>query len=366
MSENQENSTIMSSQQETSSSGWIGGFEESNPAFQYPNPNLSSLPMLDNMANIPKLQRQMQALWPEFSWITNLTNENSRCFQMFAPDISRIGYTDEGRVYSIICPQQGAYLDSVGINLNVEVTVTGQRGWVNETTKEMAADLTVTGKIWFSPNNENPLFKLLFQAGGHLKLPFTKASAIEVQTSNIGNSNPIFPLLKGQTSRFTSPEFALHNDQAYTVANIDVQINNFKPTDNDTVNKFNKIVLGIFNILSGNMLLNTNVLSWNVWFNEPSVVNQVEWFEHAKLWRESLNVDHRSPDGNGTQARYFNGDFLKINKIQVLEQLLKLLWQVIIPNSDEFGLDKNDLIQIAESTVNDIHLALQELVLEKI
>lgn len=356
----------MSLPQETIPSGWIGGFEESNPSFKYPKPDLSSLPMLDNMANIPKLQRQMQALWPEFSWLTNITNENSRCFQMFAPDISRIGYTDEGRVYSIICPQQGAYLNSVGINLNVEVTVTGQRGWVNEPTKELAADLTVTGKIWFSPNNDHPLLKLLFQAGGHLNLPFTKASAIEVQTSNIGNSNTIFPLLKGQTPRFTSPDFALHTNQAYTVGSIDVQINNFKLTDNDTVNKFNKIVLGIFNILSGNMLLNTNVLSWNVWFNEPSLVDQTEWAEHAKLWRESLNVDHRSPDGDGTQARYFNGDLLKINKLHVLEQLLKLLLEVIIPNSDEFGLNKNDLIPIARSTVNDMHLALEELLSDKI
>jgi hypothetical protein len=355
----------MSSSQETIPSGWIGGFEESNPSFKYPKPDLSSLPMLDNMANIPKLQRQMKALWPEFSWLTDITDESSRCFQMFAPDISRIGYTDEGRVYSIICPQQGAYLNSVGINLNVEVTVTGQRGWVNEPTKELAADLTVTGKIWFSPNNTHPLLRLLFNAGGSLNLPFTKASAIEVQTSNIGNSNPIFPLLKGQTSRFTSPPFALHNNEAYTVGSIDVQINNFKLTDNDTVNKFNQSVLGIFNILSGNMLLNTNVLSWNVWFDSPSLVDQTEWFNHAKLWRESLNVDHRSPDGDGTQARYFNGDFLKINKIKVLEQLVKLLRQVIIPNYKEFGITKSDLLQVAKSTANDVRLALEEMILEK-
>lgn len=39
---------------------WIGGFEESNSLFPYPAPNLASLPMLDNMANIDKLQRQQQ------------------------------------------------------------------------------------------------------------------------------------------------------------------------------------------------------------------------------------------------------------------------------------------------------------------
>jgi hypothetical protein len=38
--------------------GWIGGFAQSNPAFAYPNPNLTSLPLLGNMDNIKLLQRQ--------------------------------------------------------------------------------------------------------------------------------------------------------------------------------------------------------------------------------------------------------------------------------------------------------------------
>lgn len=38
--------------------GWIGGFEKSISQFPYPTPNLLSLPLLDNMSNIDKLQRQ--------------------------------------------------------------------------------------------------------------------------------------------------------------------------------------------------------------------------------------------------------------------------------------------------------------------
>ncbi|MDU8913008.1 hypothetical protein [Aestuariicoccus sp. MJ-SS9] len=135
----------------TPAPGWVGGFAQSNPAFAYPDPDLSSLPMLDNMANIDKLDRCQDVLWPEFSWQTVPGDEDTRCYQMFAPDISRIGYTNEGRVYSIICPQQGAYSPSFGV-LNVEVTVTGQRGWVDENTKTMAADMSVQGKVWFSPS----------------------------------------------------------------------------------------------------------------------------------------------------------------------------------------------------------------------
>ncbi|NNF35049.1 MAG: hypothetical protein HKN68_13125, partial [Saprospiraceae bacterium] len=81
--------------------GWVGGFVMENPAFAYPSPDLSSLDMLGNMENIDKLQRQQKVVWPEFSWETEPGNSDPmRCFQMFAPDISRLGYTDEGRVYS--------------------------------------------------------------------------------------------------------------------------------------------------------------------------------------------------------------------------------------------------------------------------
>ena len=99
----------------TPAPGWIGGFEESNTLFAYPAPNLNSLPVLDNMANIDKLQRQQKVMWPEFSWETIVGEPDSRCFQMFAPDISRLGYTDEGRIYSIICPQQGFYSPTFGV-----------------------------------------------------------------------------------------------------------------------------------------------------------------------------------------------------------------------------------------------------------
>ncbi|MGA7234996.1 MAG: hypothetical protein WBY44_04920, partial [Bryobacteraceae bacterium] len=73
------------------------------------------MPLLGNLANIDLLQRQQGAKWPEFSWETCKGSAHpKRCFQMFAPYISRLGYTDKGRVYSIICPQQGIYISDVG------------------------------------------------------------------------------------------------------------------------------------------------------------------------------------------------------------------------------------------------------------
>lgn len=293
--------------------GWVGGFEESNPVFTYPNPNLSALPMLDNMDNIDLLQRQQDVKWPEFSWETIQGKPNSRCFQMFAPFISRLGYTDKGRVYSIICPQQGACSPALG-SLNVEVTVTGQRGWVNETKRTLAADMTVVGKIWFSPSaHQKPMVKLLWSMFKECNLPFpsSKANAIKVTTHQPGNPyKAIFPVRSGTSALFTNPSFAKH-PEAWAVGNVEVEIGPIEPTGNPTVDKFNELILDVFNLASGNMLQNGNILSWNVWFVEPAKVNKEEWRTHAERWRESIDTDHGSPDGSGTPARYFDGSLLK-------------------------------------------------------
>ncbi|TGD96245.1 hypothetical protein [Methylobacterium nonmethylotrophicum] len=146
--------------------GWTGGFSSSGPHFSYPEPDLSGLPLLDNLAKIGKLERQVHVLWPEFSWETVPGDPESRCFQMFAPDISRAGYDAAGRIWAIICPQQGAASPALG-SLNIEVTVTGQRGWVDETVEHrdydlLAADMTVTGKVWFGPSaQDKPAYTVL-------------------------------------------------------------------------------------------------------------------------------------------------------------------------------------------------------------
>jgi hypothetical protein len=295
--------------------GWVGGFEESNTQFAYPDPVLTSLPMLDNMANIDKLQRQQAVKWPEFSWETQKGQADpKRCFQMFAPDISRLGYTDQGRVYSIICPQQGTYSPSFGA-LNVEVTVTGQRGWVNEPTKQLAADMEVVGKIWFSPSaHQKEYVKLLwaFFKKANLPFPFDKANAIRVTTHKPGDpKQPVFPLRLGETTEFKIPDFAKHKDEAWGVANLGVEIGPISKVDHTIVDEFNQLVMDVFNMGSGNMLQKGNILTWDVWFTPPELVNVEEWRTHAERWRDSIDADHGSPDGEGSPARYFDGTNFK-------------------------------------------------------
>lgn len=315
--------------------GWKGGFLEDHPEFAYPNPNLSSLgPLKDNMANIDKLQRQQKVLWPEFSWETLLGDPTSRCYQMFAPDISRLGYTDEGRVYSIICPQQGACFSSIGC-MNVEVTVTGNRGWVDETNKTLYADMSVVGKIWFSPSaHQNKIIKGIWDhfAENDLPFPFSKEHAIVVETFCPGKRpEVVFPLTKGQTTEFPIPDFAKH-PEAWDVAHLGVEIGPVRKLDIEKVDRFNQMIMDVFNAGSGNMLKDGNVLTWNVWFIAPQLVDTTEWQNHADKWRASIDADHGSPLGPGTDPRYFNGDPFK-----PLKSLAEELEEKVIAFAEELG-----------------------------
>ncbi len=309
--------------------GWVGGFSQSNPDFAYPSPNLSALVMEKNRTNIDKLQRQLKVLWPEFSWESEPGEADpKRCYQMFAPDISRLGYTNEGKVYSIICPQQGAASPHLG-SMNVEITVTGNRGWANETNKELAADMTVEGRIWFSPSaHKNLLIKQLSKHFKKLNLPFpsSKANAIRVSTYNPGTPDqPIFSLSKGPSTDFPIPDFAKHEEISWSLGHLGVEIGPIVKTNVDIVDKFNQLVLDAFNTASGNMLKNGNILTWNVWFTAPELVDQKEWAEHTEKWRESIDADHGSPEGEGTDPRYYDGTRFQPLKELLIDELPRIL-----------------------------------------
>ena len=316
--------------------GWIGGFPPQGSPMRYPDPDLSSLPMTGNLDNINLLQRQLPVKWPEFSWETRRgENDPRRCYQMFAPYISRIGYTDKGRAYSIICPQQGVWLLDE-ICLNVEVTVTGQRGWVNEfddpSQRQIAADITVEPKIWLSPsqhqgNKLKAFWPLLEYGAPHF--PLSKAKAMRLNTFHPGNPhNPLINVRDGQTTDFPIPDFATHEEHAYMVGNLEVEIGTVIPTPDQTVNDFNVHIMEAFNLGSGNMLQEGNTLAWNVWFTQPELVNQHEWAQHAEFWRHSIDVNHKYPDGAPGTAKYFDGTPFKPLE-NAAQELLDDLWEYI-------------------------------------
>jgi len=305
-------------------SGWVGGFAESDSKFAYPRvtPDLSDLPILDNMDNIDKLTRMQKVLWPQFSWLAVPGNDESRVYQMFAPDISRLGYTDEGRVYSIICPQQGFGTAFLG-TLNVEVTVTGQRGWVKEPEHTVYADMGVKGRIWISTGSKTlPLVKKIEQWLAGKNGPFTKQHAINVTTHNPGQPwNPVFSLYNGTDPSFPHPNYARHWDEAYGVGYLNVEIGGIEKTGDEHIDNLNQMILDIFNIASGNILKKGSTLSWNVWFNQPELVDRKEWKDHAEQWRDSIDVNHTSPTGDGSTQTYYDGTAFKPLRSALFEEL---------------------------------------------
>ena len=79
-------------------------------------------------------------------------NDSTRVYCRFTEYISRYGYDDEGQVWSVICPQQGADLGRLG-EANVEITVTGVRGYLDEMAKpspSVAVELGVMVQVWLT------------------------------------------------------------------------------------------------------------------------------------------------------------------------------------------------------------------------
>jgi len=294
--------------------GWIGGFSN-HPPRPYPNQELlSSLPFEKNLDHIPNITRMLRAKWPEFSWEVTKGDSSTRMYQMFAPDISRLGYDDTGRVWSIICPQQGIYLSTLGVTMNVEVTVTGNRGWIDETApiKDLfAADITIKPTIWLSPDSDDQWFwKQLLKLDSQWanKLPLSKLKGIRLNATNGDGSSEAIQVRMGEHTDWPFPEQAKHwGDYAWAVANLAVMIGNIDSTSEPKVDEFNSWLMELFNLGSGNLLQDGNILVWNLWAGSPELVNQEEWAHHAEYWRHSIDVNHRPPEGVGTGITDING-----------------------------------------------------------
>lgn len=295
--------------------GWIGGFSGNPPGQPYPNSALlSSLPFLGNLANIPNITRMLRARWPEFSWETTPGDATTRMYQMFAPDISRLGYDDTGRVWSIICPQQGVYFSTLGATMNIEVTVTGNRGWMDENASKdqlFASDITIKPTIWFSPDSVDGMFwqqLLKLNKLWNNTLPLSKEKGIRINATD-ETGLPDIQVRMGERPDYPFPDRAKHwRDYAWAVANLAVRIGDIDSTGNAKADEFNSWVMDLFNIGSGNLLLSGNVLTWNLWAGSPELVNQEEWANHAAYWRYSIDVNHRPPEGEGTSIADFDGN----------------------------------------------------------
>jgi len=165
-----------------------------------------------NLQHIPKIQRMMKFEYPEFNWQMTLGDEETRCYQKFAQYISRFGYDDRGKVWSVIYPQQG--LATFMGNVNIKITVTGVRGWIDENKKKVSSDIGVKGQVWFS--TESKCLKAFNRfmhryKGTPYEFPLSKINAIKQTTHKQGDpSDPHLCISSGVNKIIRNPKFAEH------------------------------------------------------------------------------------------------------------------------------------------------------------
>jgi hypothetical protein len=197
-----------------------------------------------------------------------------------------------------------------------------------------------------------PIYRLIKGIFDHHGLPFPldKAHAIQVPLHRVGDtSEPILPIRSGLNPSFPNPGFATHYDEAWAFANVEVGIGPILTCNHLVVDDFNALVMDIFNVVSGNILRQGNTLSWNVWFDAPSQVDEGEWKNHAEFWRNSIDTGHGYPDGPPTQTRYFDG-----RPFKAAEALVEQEWDKI-----KAWLEKHFDISLPESHLT--HWGDQEL-----
>ena len=192
--------------------------------------------------------------------------------------------------------------------------------------------MSVEGKLWFSPSShQNWIVRQAWDLFKEESLPFPsdKANAIQVSTHMVGNPDqPLFPVRTGQSLLFEAPGFAQHLEKAWAVGNIEVEIGKIIPKNHPTVDSFNEKMLDLFNIGSGNMLQTGNVLTWNLWFTAPQLVDTEKWRTHAERWRKSIDAEHGSPDGSvSSPARYTDGSLFKPRKdlVEEMDDIIRII-----------------------------------------
>ena len=137
----------------------------------------------------------------------------------------------------------------------LEVTVTGVRGWVDEPSQSAYANMGVIGNIWIEAD-ENPVVKFLSKRLDVKNFPFSKENAAKVRGHALGKPYEEFwPMTNGTDTAFFHPNFAQHWDEAYSVYNLQVEIGKQIMTGDKLVDDFNKLIIELFNIASGNILM---------------------------------------------------------------------------------------------------------------
>ena len=327
---------------------WVGGYFQKNPHLDYPKtePDLSSVPIMDNHCNDQKLQRMQKVKYPEFSWLEDKADPSSRRYVKFYDDISRMGYTNTGRVYSIICPQIGFDLSRIGLcgTFNIEIHVDKTRGWVDEDTRTVCGDLTLYAIVWIDMNDAEkakyPIRAKLQESFREGEFPFSKEHGTIIRAHYPGKPyEPICPVHNGTDPDYPIPEKRNHFDECYGVGHISTEVR-LEKTGRPQHDHLNEILVDVMEIGLPGMLSDGSIVHWNLWFSPPEPVDPEEWRSHTEAMRLSVN-DHdgrTSFDKHLAEVEDFDGNITDLEEKGVYAPLFeevidKSTWSLITNQS---------------------------------
>lgn len=306
-----------------------GGFNP--PSFDILSADLRQLDWQTNHSDHDDsivVQRFMRAQWPEFSWIDST---GRRVFQKLTSDVSRLGYTNNGLMTHLICPQMGKLTNILG-TAQVEVTVTKQRGYIDESKLPQPVDhiinsnapnaeqehwanfdIGVEVNIWFpdvfdrSNSNVNSVVReiiSLAQSAFGVTFPQSKQTAVKLGSTDAVTGNPYLTLKPGRNPTYEPPDFTLH-PEACAVTYLRAIIDTFpkEPSGMDSSDvdgqfraratyELHKTLFSVFNRMYHNILVGE--LTWNINLSCPELVNtdaaRQEWEQHRTLWQQSMGT----------------------------------------------------------------------------
>ena len=305
--------TIQLEKKKTSRSGYIGGFAQSNKAFAYPDPDLSSLIMEDNLANTSHITRVLGIKYPIFSWETQPGKKNTkRVFLEFPDYIAQFGYDNRGQIHNLQCPQIAFASPLLGM-INAEVSITGVCGWVDEKAKSLAADATTIVQLWFSPEGlKNSIVSNLRAYFDRTKLPFPNSKRNSVKVTCHAPRNPknkIYGFRAGSNPNYKSPDFADVNNKpdVWAVGYAEVTVGEVMSTGHPIVDNFNAMFINLYNECTGGLFKPGTELGWNIGLVAPADITPKKYREEALCWRASLDMEHCEHSKANGIPKYYNG-----------------------------------------------------------
>lgn len=340
-------------------SGYIGGFAQSNKAFTYPKPDLSSLIMEDNLTNTAHIQRVLGIKYPIFSWETQPGKKDTkRVFLEFPDYIAQFGYDDQGQIHALQCPQMAFASPLLGM-INAEVSITSVRGWVDEKAKSLAADATTTVQLWFSPEGlKNPIVTQLRAYLMRTKLPFPdqKKNSVKVTCHAPGNQKkPIYGFRAGENPTYKSPDFASvnHKPDVWAVGYANVTVGEVLKTGHPIVDKFNAMFINLYNETTGGLFKPGTELGWNIALVAPVNITPKNYRDEAVCWRASLDMEHCEHSNVNGIPKYYNGEDAlyqtELDKARVVQNSTMHLKNFLSVIGAMGSLEKDAINEVLES-----------------